>query len=64
MEKVIGWVVGLLIVGLVFWVVNKLWPMEGNFALVFRVMAGIIALVCFIGFLLALLKYAGIPTPF
>lgn len=63
MREVIGWIVAVLIVGLVFWVVNKLWPMEGRFALVFQVMAGLVALVCFIGFLLALLKFAGVPTP-
>lgn len=63
MKEIIQWVVAVLLVGLVFWIVNKLWPMEGNFALVFRVMAGIIALIFFILFLIAVLKYANIPTP-
>jgi hypothetical protein len=63
MKGIISWIVAVLIVGLVFWVIGKLWPMEGNFAMIFRVMMGILALICFIGFLLAVLKYAGIPTP-
>jgi len=63
MRSMIGWIVAVAIVGLVFWVVQKLVPMEGNFALVFKVMCGIVAFVCFIAFLLELLKVAGIPTP-
>jgi|GEM_PF-5159642 len=63
MRSMIGWIIAVAIVGLVFWVVQKLVPMEGNFALVFKVMCGIVAFVCFIAFLLELLKVAGIPTP-
>lgn len=60
MKPMIGWIVAVVIVGLIFWVVQKLVPMEGNFAAIFRVMCGIVALVCFVAFLLDLLKFAGL----
>lgn len=63
MKTLIGWLIAVVVIGLVCWVVEKIAPMEGSFALVFRVMCGIAAFVCFIAFLIALLKFAAIPTP-
>jgi hypothetical protein len=63
MKPMIGWIVAALVLGLVFYVINRLWPEQGSFGFVVRIMAGILALICFLGFLLAALKFAGIPTP-
>ncbi len=63
MREILGWIVAVVIVGLVFFIVDRYVPKEGTFALLFRIMAGIIAVILFLGFLMAVIKYMNIPLP-
>jgi hypothetical protein len=63
MKEAIGWLVATAILGLIFYVVEAYVPKESIFATVFRVMVVILALICLIGFLLAVIAYFNIPLP-
>ncbi len=60
MRAIIQWLIATLIVGVVFYLVERLIPLDGAFQLIFRAMAGIVAIVFFVLFLLAVARYTNL----
>jgi hypothetical protein len=58
MKEIILWFVAVCVVGILVMVAEKLFGSGGTFSWVIRLMAGILAFVFFIMFIVAILKYA------
>lgn len=63
MKEAIMWLIATVIVGVVLYLIERLIPLDGGFQLVVRVMCGIVAIIFFVLFLLAVLKVAGLALP-
>lgn len=64
MRDIILWFVAVFVVGILAAVAEKLLELQGKFALVFRIMCGILAFVFFVLFIVAVLKYTNLMPVF